>query len=615
MALARPVVDLELTYEVEDEQRTDPFNDWEEEDDRIRARLDIGTSGWIYHPAFMDFRLDFQPGWKQEKTTSTGGFEDLEETFFAGYTFEGRLLPEKRYTVRLFSDQSRDEYSSTLFPSIVTRSLFNRVEVDWQTAFAPLRFSFGNQQVDVKGLLVTHSTSNRWRFDAERRRDRSQTVLRSEYVDEDRQVNGSGSQVERLQSNIYNTYRWRAAFFSTSLYGSTISTHQGDTEIFNVGERVDVTHRRNLRSNYELRFESQSTDDFSSERLYATGGVIHELYENLTSTLEVLGDDFTSSDGGIKTYEGTLDFNYRRPIPMGSVGARTGVQYRVEDNDIRSQVSQVVNEPLTLTGTAPSFLEHTNVIVASIVITDSAEAIVYQEGFDYVTVVAGVSTAIQRTLFGGIADGQQVLIDYRFIPQAPFTKARTSYRVGFNLRLWSVLRFFYTFNRAQEDLLAGTPPNNLADDTIHRMGSELSWRWSTTRLEYEDRDTTIAPLTRFEVAQLLSFQLRRRMSFDVAASYSQTDLLDTGGLIDDRAGNTRWRWRVSRWGSLEVEAYLRSVVGPSQDSDSLGAVARFFWWFGAWRGSVQYHVLDQDEASVPQTWDRQLFSVQVRRRF
>jgi hypothetical protein len=615
MALARPIVDFELTYEVEDERRTNPFNDWEEEENRIRARLDLGTSGWIYHPAFMDFRLILQPECEQEKTTATGGFEDLEKTFFAGYTFEGRLLPEKRYTVRLFSDQSRDQYGSTLFPSIVTYSLANRVELDWQTAFAPLRFSFGNLQVDVDGLLVTRSTSNRWRFDAERRRDRSQTVLRSEYVDEDRRVNGSGSQVKRLQSNIYNSYRWRAALFFTSLYGSRISTRLGDTEIYNVGERVDITHRRNLRSNYELRFESQTMDDFSSERLYASGAVIHELYENLTSTLEVLGDDFTSSDGGIKTYEGTLDFNYRRPLPMGSVGARTGVQYRVEDNDIRSQVSQVVNEPQTLTGTAPSFLEHTNVIPGSIVVNDSAEAIVYQEGFDYVTIVVGVSTAIQRTLFGGIADGQQVLIDYGFIPQAPFKKARTAYRVGINLRLWNVLRFFYSFNRAQDDLLAGTPPNNLADDTIHRMGSELSWRWSTTRLEYEDRDTTITPLIRSEVAQLLSFQVRRRLSLDLAASYSRTELLDTGGLIDDRAGNTRLRWRVSRWGSLEVEAYLRNVVGPSQDSDSLGALARFFWWFGAWRGSVQYHVLDQDEASVPQTWDRQLFSVQVRRRF
>ena len=84
---------------------------------------------------------------------------------------------------------------------------------------------------------------------------------------------------------------------------------------------------------------------------------------------------------------------------------------------------------------------------------------------------------------------------------------------------------------------------------------------------------------------------------------------------DSQSIDVRLRWRMARWGFLEVNTFDRKVRGTSQRLDDTGFLGRFQWWFGAWYGSILYETLSQDEMFVEQIRDRDRVLIQVTRRF
>ncbi len=80
---------------------------------------------------------------------------------------------------------------------------------------------------------------------------------------------------------------------------------------------------------------------------------------------------------------------------------------------IISNLLFVVDESQTLNGTNPVTLLNSNVITASVLVTDSGSTIVYTNGVDYLlTSPDGILTQLQRTTNSTIPDGANVLVSY-----------------------------------------------------------------------------------------------------------------------------------------------------------------------------------------------------------
>ena len=617
--LARPEVRLDLQREFEDEERTSAtVGDRSEETDLFRQRLNVDGTGWWYHPEFVSFTYSLEPEWRQEDTSSNDDFDRDDDITFFGYFLDARFLKSKPQSAGLFLRQSRNTFDSTLSPSNVTETNIARATWQLKEYLLPTNFTVERNDSKFEDLFPTRDKSDIFRVDSRHDTDRSRSNIRAEFVNQDRRIGVSETETDRLLINASNTFNFSDNFrLLSSFSGIDSKSDQIDSSAYFLSERVLLEHGPSLRSDHELRVDKRENAGSDSRATLLSSSVQHFLYENLTSTAraQLSRDDF--DNGQLDVFETGIDLRYTRRIPQGRINAETGYSYRYEDNDFDSRSGLKTDEVLSVTGVELLFLQEVNVVVDSIVVTDATASIVYVEDLDYVVVTIGSSVAIEPTLFGGIADRQVLLVDYRFITQSPFTSDRNQVFFGASLDLWRALRVFYNVNRSKENLRSGIRPSDLIDDKIQRYGLALRYRWSTTRLEVEKRDTIRVPLERFRASESLIFQLTNRFSLGVSASYTDTNFKDEGEGSDTRSVDlgANLRWNLGRWGRFEVRAFSREVDGSSQESRFDGLIGLWGWRYGDWAGSVRYETIDESDDLTLQSRNRDVFTINVSRLF
>ena len=613
----RPIVRLSLEYEKKDENRSGPGIDpRSEQADTFWQRLELESRGWLYHPDLLLFTFGLEPQWKQRDTIASDSFFRGDNDNFLGYFLDAHILRQKLHSAKLFLRKSRNEFNSTLSPDNITETDISRAVWNINSKRFPTTVTLEKNDTVFENFFSTRDESNIFRLESRYSSDKHQLNLLSEYVDQLREIDVQRIDVERSLVNMNSNY----AFSDSTRLMSTIFNLDSQSDVLNSNsflwsERLMLQHRPNLRSEYTARFDARENQNFRSDSKSLSAAVEHLLYENLTTRFELFTSNDDFDNGEIDVAEVDLDFRYRRKIPVGMLTITNGYAYRVEDNNIDADSSQVLNENHTLVGTTLEFLRRTSIDPTSVVVTDSTRTTTYIEGIDYFLSVVGDSVAIERGLFGSIAEGEVVLVDYVFATQSPFEVDRRLVRFGVGLELWRALRLHYNYNRAKDELSSGTRPTDLSNDRVHRVGASLRWRWSTTTADYELRDTVRTPLSRRQIQQAFVFRVSQSLSFGASARYVETDFKDSGS--DSRsvglAGNLRWN--MGRWGRLEVEAFSRDIDGDAQQTNSDGLISKWSLRYGDWSGFVRYEDIEESDILTVQSRDRKLVTLYVSRVF
>ena len=613
----RPVIKLSLEYQEKDENRSGPgIEPRNEQTDTFWQRLELESRGWLYHPDLLLFSFGLEPQWKQRDTEASDTFFRGDNDKFLGYYLDADVLRQKLHSFKLFLRQSRNEFNSTLSPDNITETDISRVVWIINNNLFPTTVTLEKNDTKFEDFFSTRDDSNIFRLESKYSSDTHQINLLSEYVDQLRIIDVQRIDVERSLVNMNSNYAFSDSIRLTStIFNLDSRSDVSDSKSFLWSEKLMLQHRPKLRSEYTARFDSRENNSFRSDTRFLSGALEHLLYENLTTRFELYSSNDDFDNGEIDVTEADLDFRYRRKIPVGMLAITNGYAYRVEDNEIDAASSQVLNERHTLNGLTQEFLDRTSIDLDSIMVTDITKTTTYIEGIDYFLSVVGDSVAIERGTFGGIADGETVLVDYVFSTQSPFKADRRSARFGVNLNLWRILGFHYNYSRVKEELISGIRPSDLSNDRVQRIGASLRWRWSTTTADYELRDTVRTPLIRRQIQQAFAFRVSRSLSFGASARYADTDFRDSGS--DSRAigfaGNLRWD--MGRWGRLEVKAFSRDIDGESQRTRSDGLISKWSLRYGDWSGFVRYEDIDESDDLTIQTRDRRLVTLHVSRIF
>jgi len=613
----RPITILTLEYQDKEESRTGPnIESHNEQTNTFWQRLELRSRGWLYHPDLLLFSFGLEPQWKQQDTSASDTFSRDDDDVFFGYFLDAHVLRQKKQSLKLFLRKSRNEFNSSLSPDNVTETEIARAVWLINSELFPTALTLESNDTNFEDFFATRDKSEILRLESRYESEKHKLNLLSEYVDQFRQIDVQEIDVTRFLVNINSNYSLsdRARLTST-IFGLDSESDVSDSKSYLWSERLMLEHRPNLRSDYTARFNVSQNENFTSDTKFLSAAVEHQLYENLRTRLELYTNNDKFDDGEIDINEADLDFQYRRKIPIGMLTITNGYAYRLENNDIDATTSQVLNERHTLVGVIPSFLARSNPDPTSIIVTDSTKTTTYIEGIDYVVTLVAESVAIERRVFGGIVDGETVLVDYAFTAQAPFKADRLAARFGVNLHLWQILRLYYNFNRIDEDLISGTRPSDLSDDRIQRAGASLRWRWSTTTADYEVRDTVRTPLTRKQIQQAFNFRVSRSLSLGVSASYADTDFTDTESDSLTRSYGGNLRWDLGRWGRFEIDAFSRDIDGESQEINSDGLIAKWSVRYGDWSGFVRFEELDESDHLTFQERDRRLVTLHVSRTF
>jgi hypothetical protein len=608
-ALERPRLGFRFRYEFESEKRTSPTQDRDDIMHVFRESLSISTTGWVYHPYLLHFRLSFAPELKQrlqEQTRDNETDSDTTYDIFTAYDVEATFLEKKPYTLDLFGH--RDESSVRTAFSERTERRSDRYGGRFSLKYPVLPVVLGYTHLDAKetGFFSSRLDNDTYSFTANKGTKNTRTVMNASYSDTNRTSSG-GSKSETKNTNVdfRNNFKvtadGRVNLRSYALYRRAESTQSNQTRdrddrFFTVSGDLDWQHRENLRSSYTIDYDRKDSEDFDSERTIVSASLSHRLYENLDTSLlgRASHEDFTG--GKRDSYAGSLDFHYRRRIPWGKLGIRVGHSYDYTERETDQDPIEVLDESHVLQDGVVTQLDNPNVILNTIVVTDVTNTIIYVEDQDYTIEVDDSFVRIIRTTFGSIQDGQRVLVDYVFIPDPPFDDGVLGQRYGIDLSLWSVLTLNYNFLRRDQNILSGPTPTNTIDDTVHTAQMRLDWRWTETKLTFEDEDRSSGISSRAWTArETLRFRPARQTSLSFSGFYGRREFFDRDQTEENYTIEGDIGWSPRRQLRLSVRGFGGINSGTSQDTEKIGASANVDWAFRIWRGRIRYTFSDEND--------------------
>lgn len=384
---------------------------------------------------------------------------------------------------------------------------------------------------------------------------------------------------------------------------------------YGVSENLLWSHRKNLSTNYNLRYDKSDAGTLTTESKEAGFNLTHLLYKNLTTMMNTSVSSNQFTGGELNVYSGGIDFNYIRNIPWGRINVTAGFDYKQTDQNFTVDYIQVIDEPVTLTDGAIALLANENVDIGSIIVTNNSvpPSVTYIKDVDYRVTIIDSTVRISRITGGAISNGETVLVSYRYIGNPAFDYSTYGQSYGVNLGLWSVWRIYYNFNRSTQRFLSGIPPDELIDDITHTAGTELEWKWSRTTLEYKDSQTTNTPTESWRMEETVTLRPNERIYMNLSGSYGATRFKDTAEREIFKGLRANMHMAVSGNSRVTLEGFRNIISGSLEKTTDTGVLSAYEWYYGIWNASVSYRFSYEEDDISKETFKNQYVLLKINR--
>jgi len=612
--IERPRLSIDLSYQLDTDERQGPYTSSTTERQYFTERFNVETQGWVYHPALMTYKFTLSPEWQQSIDQADGGGGAESDSFFLGYSLDMNFLQNKPYNVTAFASNQRTTTTTSLATTTETESSMYGATLWLNYKVLPTSLSVVHTEWDQSGFFLSQETSDEARLNMRHTRPGNETFFNGSWIARERTTEGTTIDAESFSGVLQNLFSITAdnrATLSSTLAYNEAESNRISSSSFSIAESIGWRHSSTFSTNYNLGYSQNEFAGRSTDNTFVSAGLSHSLYENLTTSASISA---SSSSIGVDDYGGNLSFNYQRRIPWGMLNASMSQDYRVTTRSTGNEMIQVVDEPHTLTTGDVTLLVNRYVVLTSVVVTSLDRSVVYLLDIDYTLEQIGSSVRISRTTFGAIPNGGDVLVSYVYVSSPAYDSSNYAQSYGVGVFLWDVWRINYGFSTSQEDFITGTPPDVLSETTSHRLDTELIWDRSRTRFLYEDIDTTTGvSTTRWRLEENLTFRPFESGFLDVAGYYGQTTLKDQDSEETFYGARANLQWRVNRWSKARLEGFYGYIDGRTNQTESMGALAGWEWFYGIWGGDVTYRILQEEDRISNQWTDRQSFYVTVRR--
>lgn len=596
-----PRLESELGYTFQNDRNVTPTRSSSARNQHFSEGLSLISRGYLYHPSLLIFDVDLTPTWDQEIQDSNPGKSSSRQNFYLAYSFNGTLLQDKIITLQLRASNSRSTYSSTLSPTTTSENQVYGATLVYKSRFLPSRLSYMRSEQLQQGFITANEFGERMSLTSNHRSERSSTVITADYDTRRRESQGLEQNIQNssllLSNNLQVTEDRRVNLSTSATARSTKSLNQ-TTRSADLSAALGWQHtqsgdRLQINSNYSARYNGNWRDGELSETipLSATLSVSHRLYDNLVTSLSGRGGYSRFEGGEETTYGGQLGFSYTRRIPWGNVSLNQGNSYQVTDRTSAQEFTDVPAEEQTLSDLTRSKLSNRNIEPASIRVFKSDMSREYLHPFEFTIQVFGPFVYIARVpQTDGIAEGEKVLVMYRYKSDPSATTAQTSHSFGAGLSLWSHLDLLYQYNISRQLFLGGTAPEYLNDGTSQAVSAQLRYTWSDTLANYTiDKNSTGSSTMRWNIKQNFRWNLRPNLSLDLGGDYGESKLLDSGNSNSAYGLTAAVKWLPysnQQWQLLMSKRTSTTDLPSRYESSALGLF--YIWRYAIWSLKADY---------------------------
>ena len=584
----------------------------------------LRLQGSVYHPNLMTFDLSGQGGvgWAHDSVTSPGYSQVRNETqnLFT-YLATVNFLSSKPYNATFFASQDHTYNNYDFFNTVTADGTRYGGRVGWSAESFNVSTDVGYRDLLTSGMTGTSEISETYlNFNGLSQRERGSSTLTYSYDDFANQLNGGPVQTSLSQSvglSDSETFGSRGQITASTgwSYGwaEYASRH---AETFNANENVTVKHRPNLESFLALTYQDSHLDPASSSMFQGVAGVRHQLYDSLTSTLDLHGNYGTASSLGSSAlndrYGVGLGESYSKRL--GSWGHLTlGGAAIVDHEDHDSSgagILTVINESHVLKDITVTFLNNPRVFPTTILVTGPG-GVPTLNGVDYRIIPHGEMTEIQRIPTSrNLLDGATILVSYQSGSSYTSSFETLNGSAQIRLDLFNLVGLYGRLNVVDNN----APPQALAETLTDLVGgADITWRWLRAGAEYEDFDSNFTQYRAARIFETFSFQFSNNSNLGL--NFNQVFYRYPFG-----QEQTQYQFiglfntQLSSWLSWNVEGgyYRQDALGVQQDLVAARTALILTYGKLTFKAGYQYNyqVIAQAEER-----DRNFFYVQLRRDF
>jgi hypothetical protein len=483
----------------------------------FEERIGLKLGGTVLGPDFMTFGGDISFALTQDRfKEKIGSWDHTDEDYgYLGlYDLRANFFPGKTLSGTVYGLRQEDRINRRFQPTL------NQLRTGYGTNWVynhdkvPMELSYDYLETDRTGNAGDrddeHFTESTLRYGAEWKiEDHHRLKFSYEHSDTKQEYQGLDDPFETSRDLV--TADHQLDFGDKHQHTLRTLLHwqeeSGDfaRDLFEIGPQLTLKHTDNLQTLYKYQFNTERYAGLDIETHRADFQVVHQMYTNLTTTMDVFGL-YEDVEDDVKTtqYGGSVDWQYNRRNRFGHLYANLALAYDTEeargDNGRRIILdeSHAFRDPLAIT------LRNRNVVPGTVVVTDTTNRRIYRLGLDYTVVRYGNVTRLGRVRTGQIADGNTVLVDYQI--RTPSDGRLDTIRTDFSIeqRFSNGLTPYYRFSYRNQEDDASTGFMRRADRTDHhRLGVNYEAKRFSLGGEFEVFDDTVDPYDAVHVNGLL----------------------------------------------------------------------------------------------------------------
>ncbi|MFQ5591582.1 MAG: hypothetical protein ACE5HE_10500 [Phycisphaerae bacterium] len=490
----------------------------------LEENLKLKTSGYVYHPNFLEFTVaalfgllqrDYEDVFGDRRRTSGDDGTVVE------FDVRGSFFKKKDYPGTVFARRYRAFEPRPFQPTLEATTTNYGLTWQYVDEKMPTSLQFSSTEVELDPgndlEAIGRQKNSLLRFQTEYRFT-DNNVLSFVYTRESTDEQPFALSYDTDELTLGHTWRFgphhRHSLESEINYQNQRGTF--DVERTRWRELLRLEHSDTLRSWYRWEALDRKQGSLSgvaplSERSYSLEATVeHKLYESLVSRLRGYGQSQEFGSGlDIQRYGFEANFDYRKKHRGGMLLADYRLGYRIEEYRGGGREMEVLDEPHTFHDPEPEVLSNTRVSTGSIRVTAEDRTTLYRLNDDYRVQMVGDQTEIRRVPTGRIIDGQTVLIDYVFSVGGSFDLDTVVHHLSLRDNLdFGLSPYYRLFHQKQDVTPADAVGVTPEDITAHVVGMEFERGPLRLTAEYEDHDSTINPFR----ATRLSASYNRRFS-------------------------------------------------------------------------------------------------------
>jgi hypothetical protein len=601
----------------------------------LTPAIGIGWDYFIYHPDLLTFSMLAEPGYSWQQYNYAGATSQQNELLLNG-NFNATLLQLKPYATTFNYSRSHEEYQYDFFNS-ATEDVQNwGVNAGYREGAVPVTVSFEQSLRDSNGLTLSSTTEQTTlSLQAQNsRRNADLTSLNYQFSQYDSSSAFASDHFKDSTTTHYLTLKDTEHFGKNTLDSSLTYNKQelNGVPSDDISATLDFSmeHTANLRSFYDYSFARFTTIGVESINQLARAGLQHQLYESLSSSIDVHGSlsDNTSPGATLdqKSAGTSASVDYTKLLgEWGHLSINDSASYDLTHQESTGSQLSINGESHTVPPNGLFFLNQPlDVSVQSVTCYNGSTTVTLVRGtapagdYDVISTTDPWQIQIYSTGPNHIDLSSSPVVQVNYTVQPNPTGSYSVFNNQFQIRLdfWhqrAGIFARYSFNDNQAD----SPGFVLENVSEFHVGGDVAWNGFRADANFTDRHSSLYSYQSVTLSEGYSLRTGARSTtgIDLRQQWSTYPAAGTNSspAVTYYSFTGHYDWQLVSGLNWHSEVGYEQQRGEGEDQELIVARSNLNWFVGKLQLRLGYEFQNQEYTA--ETRERHYVFLEMRRNF